>query len=240
MGFRAELSHTTRHLSEFWMIEPELAFADIFDDMRCAEDLLKHCIRFAMDHCADDIAFLEEYVEHGLIDKLYNVVESEFARCSYTEAIERLEAAIAAGEAKFEKPVFWGVDLASEHERYVCEKIFGRPTIVYNYPKELKSFYMRLNDDMRTVAAMDILFPAIGEMVGGSQREERLGLLELRLMELGMPAENYSWYLDLRRFGSIPHAGFGLGFERLICFVTGLTNIRDSISFPRYPGHARY
>eukprot|EP00300_Choanocystis_sp_HF-7_P009492 c16462_g2_i2.p2 GENE.c16462_g2_i2~~c16462_g2_i2.p2 ORF type:complete len:292 (+),score=64.86 c16462_g2_i2:50-925(+) len=238
--FRAENSHTTRHLSEFWMVEPELAFADIFDNMRCAEDLLKHCIQFALTHCKEDLEFFEEYVEHGLIDKLYHVVESAFARVTYTDAVARLEADIAAGTVTFERPVFWGVDLGAEHERYLCEKVYGLPTIVYNYPKELKSFYMRLNEDMRTVAAMDILCPKIGEMIGGSQREERLGLLELRLMELGMPAENYSWYMDLRRFGSIPHCGFGLGFERLVCFVTGLVNIRDVIPFPRYPGNAAF
>eukprot|EP00357_Protocruzia_adherens_P006163 CAMPEP_0114992596 /NCGR_PEP_ID=MMETSP0216-20121206/12031_1 /TAXON_ID=223996 /ORGANISM="Protocruzia adherens, Strain Boccale" /LENGTH=507 /DNA_ID=CAMNT_0002356083 /DNA_START=159 /DNA_END=1682 /DNA_ORIENTATION=+ len=238
--FRAEDSHTSRHLAEFWMIEPELAFSDLYDDMTCAEEYLKYCIQYVMDNCADDLEFFNDRIEKGLIDRLKNILDNDFRRVSYTEAVDILKEDIASKKVKFEFPVDWGTDLSSEHERYLAEKKFGGPIVVYNYPKEIKSFYMRLNDDNKTVAAMDILVPRIGEVVGGSQREERLDVLDARITESGLEPESYWWYRDLRKYGTTPHAGFGLGFERLIMMITGIENIRDVIPFPRYPGHAEF
>jgi asparaginyl-tRNA synthetase len=234
--FRAENSHTTRHLAEFWMIEPEMAFYDLQDNMDLAEDFIKSVIKHVLETCPDDMDFFNKYVEKGLLDRLKNVLESPFQRITYTEAVDLL---IKTGQ-KFVAPLAWGLDLQSEHERYLTEVIYKKPVIVTDYPKEFKSFYMRLNDDGKTVAAMDILVPKIGEIIGGSQREERLDVLERRLEEVKLPKENYSWYLDLRRFGSVTHSGFGLGFERLVQFTTGIENIRDVIPFPRYPGHADF
>jgi len=234
--FRAENSNTSRHLAEFWMIEPEIAFADLSDNATLAEALLKHIFRTVLDERADDMAFFEERIEKGVIAKLQGIVDSEFVRMDYTEAIRILEQA----KQKFEFPVQWGIDLQSEHERYVSEKHAGKPVILMNYPKEIKAFYMRLNADGRTVAAMDVLAPGIGEIIGGSQREERLDILDARMTEAKLDTEHYSWYRDLRRYGTVPHAGFGLGFERTVAYVTGLANVRDVIPFPRTPGHARY
>jgi len=236
--FRAENSHTSRHLAEFWMIEPELAFADIKDDMDCAEEYLKYCVRYAMEHNRADLEFFERQVEKGLIARLENLLESPFARLTYTEAIEILIK--ESKKAKFKVPVEWGMDLGSEHERYLAEKIYKKPTILYNYPMGIKAFYMRLNEDQKTVAAMDVLAPGIGEVIGGSQREERLDVLDRRITEMGLEPKDYWWYRDLRRFGTVPHAGFGLGFERLIMLTTGIENIRDVIPYPRYPGHAEF
>eukprot|EP00927_Polykrikos_kofoidii_P066374 TRINITY_DN6198_c0_g2_i1.p1 TRINITY_DN6198_c0_g2~~TRINITY_DN6198_c0_g2_i1.p1 ORF type:complete len:683 (+),score=132.60 TRINITY_DN6198_c0_g2_i1:62-2110(+) len=236
--FRAENSNTSRHLAEFWMIEPELAFADINDDMACAEDYLKHCVRHVYENNREDLDFFDKQVEKGLITRLENLLAEPFARVTYTEAVDILIA--ESPKANFILPVEWGMDLKSEHERYLTEKVKKKPTIVYNYPKDIKPFYMRLNDDGRTVAAMDCLVPQIGEVIGGSQREERLDMLDARIAEGGLNAADYWWYRDLRRFGSVPHAGFGLGFERLIMLVTGVENIRDVIPYPRYPGHAEF
>lgn len=239
--FRAENSNTSRHLAEFWMIEPEMAFADLADDMACAEAYLKHCVQHVLDNCGEDLDFFNARIEKGLRDKLTRVVEAPFRRISYTEAVETLQAAVEAGEAKFEFPVDWGADLQSEHERYLSEVVCeGAPAIVYDYPAGIKAFYMRMNDDQKTVAAMDLLVPRVGELMGGSQREERLDVLEERLEAIGLDKEAYWWYLDLRRYGSVPHAGFGLGFERLVQFCTGVENIRDVIPFPRYPGSATF
>jgi asparaginyl-tRNA synthetase len=238
--FRAENSNTSRHLAEFWMIEPEICFADLSDDMALAEDYVKFCTSYVLANCADELAYFEdEYPagEKGLRDRLRNVVDNDFAQITYTAAIELLQRDIAAGK-QFEHYPSWGDDLGSEHERYICEHIFKKPTIVINYPKGIKSFYMKLNDDNETVAAMDILVPKIGELIGGSQREDRLKELEERMVESGLKPSDLWWYCDLRRYGTVPHAGFGLGFERLIMFVTGLENIRDVIPFPRIPGHA--
>ncbi len=234
--FRAENSNTSRHLAEFWMIEPEIAFADLSDNATLAEALLKHIFRTVLEERGDDMAFFEERIEKGVIAKLAGIVDSEFVRMDYTEAIGILERA----KQKFEYPVKWGIDLQSEHERYVSEKHAGKPVVLMNYPKEIKAFYMRLNDDDRTVAAMDVLAPGIGEIIGGSQREERLGVLDARMAEAGMDREHYGWYRDLRRYGTVPHAGFGLGFERTVAYATGLANVRDVIPFPRTPGNARY
>jgi len=234
--FRAENSNTSRHLAEFWMIEPEIAFANLADNATLAEALLKHIFRTVLVERADDMAFFEERIEKGVIAKLQGIVDSEFVRMDYTEAIRVLECA----KQKFEFPVRWGIDLQSEHERYVSEKHAGKPVVLMNYPKEIKAFYMRLNDDDRTVAAMDVLAPGIGEIIGGSQREERLGVLDARMAEAGMDVEHYGWYRDLRRYGTVPHAGFGLGFERTVAYVTGLGNVRDVIPFPRTPGNAKY
>ena len=234
--FRAENSNTSRHLAEFWMIEPEIAFADLSDNATLAEALLKHVFRTVLAERADDMAFFEERIERGVIAKLSGIVDSEFVRMDYTEAIGILERA----KQKFEFPVKWGIDLQSEHERYVSEKHAGKPVILMNYPKEIKAFYMRLNDDGRTVAAMDVLAPGIGEIIGGSQREERLDVLDARMADAGLDREHYAWYRDLRRYGTVPHAGFGLGFERTVAYVTGLSNVRDVIPFPRTPGSARY
>jgi len=236
--FRAENSHTSRHLAEFWMIEPELAFADINDDMQCAEDYLKHCVRYVLTHHRSDLEFFDEKVEKGLINRLEALIKEPFGRLTYTEAVDILLK--EQKKTKFEVPVEWGIDLGSEHERHLVEKVTKKPTIVYNYPKGIKAFYMRLNDDEKTVAAMDCLVPQIGEVIGGSQREERLDVLDRRLGELGLDPKDYWWYRDLRKYGTVPHAGFGLGFERLIMLCTGIENIRDVIPFPRYPGHADF
>uniref|UniRef100_A0A0C9RZG6 asparagine--tRNA ligase n=1 Tax=Wollemia nobilis TaxID=56998 RepID=A0A0C9RZG6_9CONI len=233
--FRAENSHTSRHLAEFWMVEPEIAFADLEDDMNCAEDYVKFLCQWLLDNCLDDMQFMAKMFDKTAIDRLRSVATTSFARISYTEAVELLEKVT---DKKFENKVEWGIDLASEHERYLTEEIFKKPVIVYNYPKTIKAFYMRLNDDNKTVAAMDVLVPKVGELIGGSQREERCEVIERRIEEMGLPKEPYEWYLDLRRFGTVKHAGFGLGFERMVLFATGLENIRDVIPFPRYPGKA--
>lgn len=234
--FRAENSNTPRHAAEFWMVEPELAFADLRDLMNLAEDLVKAVVRHVLEHCGADIALFDKFVDKGLIDRLKAVLDGSFARISYTEAIEILEKS----GAKFEYPAKFGVDLQTEHERYLAEEHFKRPVIVYDYPREIKAFYMRANDDGRTVAAMDVLVPRIGELIGGSQREDRLDVLEKRMAELGQNPDDYWWYLDLRKFGSVPHSGFGLGFERLIMMLTGIANIRDVIPFPRTPGNLEF
>jgi len=289
--FRAEVSNTTRHLAEFWMIEPEMCFADIYDDMEVAESYLKFCLKYVIDNNHDDLIFIDAQIEKGIIDRLKNVIDNEFKKLPYTEAIEILKEAVSKDkklfaeekkkvkkEKKKEKDVpqntetqntenttshitenkekaeekkkaeekadkrniYWGMDMASEHERYLTEVVFKLPIIVYNYPKEIKSFYMKQNPDGKTVAAMDILVPKIGEIVGGSQREDSLEILEKRIDELGMDKKSYWWYLELRKFGSVPHSGFGLGFERLVMMATGLENIRDVIPYPRFPGHAEF
>ncbi len=229
--FRAENSNTSRHLAEFWMVEPEMAFCDLGGDMDLAEAFLKHIFKAVLEQCPEDMAFFNERVDSSVLATAEVIVKSEFARISYTEAIALLEKT----DRKFEYPVEWGLDLQSEHERYLAEELFKRPVIVSDYPVGIKAFYMRLNEDERTVAAMDILAPNIGEIIGGSQREERLDVLERRLAAQNLSAEDYWWYLDLRRYGTVPHAGFGLGFERLVQFMTGMTNIRDVIPFPRAP-----
>ncbi|HWY14749.1 MAG TPA: asparagine--tRNA ligase [Rhizomicrobium sp.] len=234
--FRAENSNTSRHLAEFWMIEPEIAFADLSDDATLAERLLKSAFETLLKERQEDLAFFDERIEKGLVAKLEGIVGSEFVRMDYGEAIAVLERATE----KFEFPVKWGVDLQSEHERYLTEKHVKKPVVVMNYPKDIKAFYMRSNDDGRTVAAMDVLAPGIGEIIGGSQREERLDVLDARMAERGIDREHYAWYRDLRRYGTVPHAGFGLGFERTMAYVTGLANVRDAIPFPRTPGHAKY
>ena len=234
--FRAENSNTSRHLAEFWMVEPEIAFADLHDDANLAEALLKHILKTLLAERPEDMAFFDERIEKGLVAKLQGIVESEFVRMDYSEAITILEKA----KQKFEFPVKWGIDLQSEHERFLTEQHTKKPVIVMNYPKGIKAFYMRLNEDDRTVAAMDVLAPGIGEIIGGSQREERLEVLDARMGEAGLDREHYGWYRDLRRYGTVPHAGFGLGFERTVAYVTGLSNVRDVIPFPRTPGHARY
>ncbi len=234
--FRAENSNTPRHLSEFWMIEPEMAFYEIADNMDLAEEFIKYCISYALEHCKDDIQFLNDMFDKELIERLKFVVDNEFVRLPYTEGVKILEE---SGK-KFEFPVYWGVDLASEHERYLVEEHFKKPVILTDYPKEIKAFYMKLNDDGKTVRAMDVLFPKIGEIIGGSQREESYDKLLGRIEELGIPMKDMWWYLDTRRFGTVPHSGFGLGFERLVLFVTGMQNIRDVIPFPRYPGNCEF
>ncbi|WP_400192609.1 asparagine--tRNA ligase [Hymenobacter sp. B81] len=234
--FRAENSNTARHLAEFWMIEPEMAFFDLQDNMDLAEDFLKYLVRYALEKCPADLQFLNEQYDKELLARLQFVVDNEFQRLTYTEAVDILKKA----KQKFEFPVDWGTDLQSEHERYLVEKHFRKPVILTDYPKEVKSFYMKLNEDGRTVRAMDVLFPGIGEIIGGSQREENLEKLEQRMQELHVPADELWWYLDLRRFGSAPHSGFGLGFERLVLFVTGMANIRDVIPFPRFPKNAEF
>ena len=252
--FRAENSNTTRHLAEFWMIEPEMAFYDAEDNQNLAEDFLKYVIRYALEHCAEDLAFLdqraaeeeqskptEQRAELGLLEKLKFVIENDFVRLTYTEAIDILRNSNHNKKKKFSYLIEeWGTDLQSEHERYLVEKHFKKPVILTDYPKGIKAFYMRQNEDGKTVAAMDILFPGIGEIVGGSQREERLDKLSQRMKEMHIPTEELSWYLDTRRFGATPHAGFGLGFERMVLFVTGMGNIRDVIAFPRTPGNAEF
>ena len=251
--FRAENSNTTRHLAEFWMIEPEVAFADIHDNMDLAEDFLKYLIRFVMEHYPDDLAFLDQRIEQaernlkkedrrpmGLLDTLRFVVENQFERITYTEAIQILQDSKPYKKKQFEYLVEWGKDLQSEHERYLVERHFQKPVIVRDYPKSFKAFYMRANEDGKTVAAMDILFPGIGEVIGGSQREERLARLEARMAEMHIPKEELWWYLELRKFGTAPHSGFGLGFERMMLFITGMGNIRDVIAFPRTPKSAEF
>jgi asparaginyl-tRNA synthetase len=232
--FRAENSNTSRHLAEFWMLEPEMAFCDLACDMDIAEALIQDLISTVLESCSEDLDLFNRFISKGLIDRLETVRNHCFTRMSYSEAIKELEGT----QQQFEYPVAWGSDLQAEHERFLCEEVAGRPVIVTDYPKTIKPFYMRQNEDGKTVAAMDILVPGIGELVGGSQREERLDLLTARMEEAGLDLEGYSWYLDLRRYGSVPHAGFGLGFERLIQFVTGMSNIRDVIPFPRTPGNA--
>ena len=234
--FRAENSNTPRHLSEFWMIEPEMAFYDISDNMDLAEEFVKYCIRYALDNCRDDIDFLAQMYDPELVSRLEFVLHNDFVRLTYTEGVEILEK---SGK-KFEFPVSWGTDLQSEHERYLVEEHFKKPVILTDYPREIKAFYMKQNDDGRTVRAMDVLFPHIGEIIGGSEREENYDKLMKRIDELGIPMKDMWWYLDTRRFGTVPHSGFGLGFERLVLFVTGMTNIRDVIPFPRTPGNAEF
>ncbi len=234
--FRAENSNTSRHLAEFWMIEPEMAFADLNDDMDCAESYLKYCLSYALKHCKEEMQFFDQFIEKGIIERQEHVLSSSFARLTYTESIQILQKS----NKTFEFPVSWGMDLQSEHERYLAEEHCKKPTIISDYPTKIKAFYMRANDDGKTVAAMDVLLPKIGEIIGGSQREERLDILKQKLYDHGLKKEDYWWYLQLRQYGSIPHAGFGLGFERLVLFVTGLENIRDAIPFPRYPGHADF
>tara|TARA_B100001093_G_C26818121_1_gene1010681 strand:+ start:12 stop:1061 length:1050 start_codon:yes stop_codon:yes gene_type:complete len=234
--FRAENSNTRRHLSEFWMIEPEIAFADLDADVELAEEFLKYIFSAVLEERADDLEFFEKRVDKTCIDRLRSVVDSDFARLDYTEAIKILEST----SASFEYPVKWGMDLQAEHERYLSETHVGGPLAVVNYPKDIKAFYMRLNDDGQTVAAMDVLAPGIGEIIGGSQREERLDVLDARIAQTGMPIEDYWWYRDLRKYGTVPHAGFGLGFERAIQYATGVDNIRDVIPFPRTPRNAAF
>ncbi|MBD5182937.1 MAG: asparagine--tRNA ligase [Bacteroidales bacterium] len=234
--FRAENSNTPRHLSEFWMIEPEVAFFDIEDNMQLAEDFVKYCIKYALDHCRDDIEFLQEHFDHDLIERLEFVLHNDFVRLTYTEGVDIL---MKSGK-KFEFPVHWGTDLQSEHERYLVEEHFKKPVILTDYPKEIKAFYMKQNEDGKTVRAMDVLFPKIGEIIGGSEREANYDKLMNRIEELHIPMKDMWWYLDTRRFGTVPHSGFGLGFERLVLFVTGMTNIRDVIPFPRTPNNAEF
>jgi len=234
--FRAENSNTSRHLAEFWMIEPEIAFADLHDVCDISQDMLRYLCNTVLNECSDDMAFFNQHISPGCIERLEQLVNSKFEVMTYTQAIAALEKA----DRKFEFPVRWGLDLQSEHERYLAEKLCKSPVIITDYPKEVKGFYMRVNDDGKTVAAMDLLAPGIGEIIGGSQREERLEVLEQRMDEHHLDKEFYSWYLDLRRYGTVPHAGYGMGFERLINYVTGLTNIRDVIPFPRTPGHAYF
>ena len=234
--FRAENSNTSRHLSEFWMIEPEIAFADLNDDADLAEDFLRHIFKAVLDERGDDMAFFAQHVQPDAVSRLEAFVASSFERMDYTDAVKALQAA----PRKFEFPVAWGMDLQSEHERYLCEELCKRPVVVMNYPKGIKAFYMRLNDDGKTVAAMDVLAPGIGEIIGGSQREERLDVLDARIDEMGLPKQSYWWYRDLRKYGTVPHAGFGLGFERAVNYVTGIANIRDVIPFPRAPKSAEF
>jgi len=237
--FRAENSNTPRHLAEFWMIEPEMAFYDIKDNMDLAEDFIKHLVSYALEHCMDDIQFLNDRYDPELVERLRSVIGTEFVRLEYTEGIRILEEAVKNG-VQFEYPVAWGIDLQSEHERYLVEKHFGKPVILTGYPKDIKAFYMKQNEDGKTVRAMDVLFPKIGEIIGGSEREADLAKLEKRIDELQMSRKNLEWYIDTRRFGSCPHSGFGLGFERLLLFITGMSNIRDVIPFPRTPKNAEF
>ena len=237
--FRAENSNTPRHLAEFWMIEPEIAFIQLDELMDLEEDFIKYCVRWALEHCADDLAFLNKMIDNSLIERLKSVVETDFVRLPYSDGIKILEEAIAQGR-KFEYPVYWGCDLASEHERFLVEEHFKCPVIMTDYPKEIKAFYMKQNADGRTVQGTDVLFPQIGEIIGGSVREESYDKLMARIDELQIPMKDMWWYLDTRRFGTVPHAGFGLGFERLMLFVTGMQNIRDVIPFPRTPNNCEF
>ena len=234
--FRAEKSYTNRHAAEFWMIEPEIAFADLKDDMDLQQDMIKYVINDVLEKCPEELAFFNNFVDKGLIERLHHIVDSDFARITYTEAVEILEK----HKDKFQYPVFWGADLQTEHERFITEEVFKKPTFVTDYPKEIKAFYMRQNDDGKTVAAADLLVPGVGEICGGSQREERMDLLTARMAELGLKEEDYWWYLDLRKYGGVKHSGFGLGFERLIMYLTGMQNIRDVIPFPRTTGTAEF
>ena len=237
--FRAENSNTPRHLAEFWMIEPEMAFYDINDNMELAEEFVKYLVQYALDNCMDDLKFLNSKYDDGLIERMQGVLGIPFQKVTYTEAVEILEKAVADG-VKFEYPVHWGTDFQSEHERYIVEKHFRKPVILIDFPKDIKAFYMKQNEDGRTVRGMDVLFPKIGEIIGGSEREASLEKLEARIDELGMSRKNLEWYIDTRRYGSVPHSGFGLGFERLLLFVTGMSNIRDVIPFPRTPKNAEF
>lgn len=234
--FRAENSNTARHASEFWMIEPEMAFADLADDADLAEEFVRYMCHFALEECSEDMAFFDKHIENGLQERIRRVAEADFARIEYSDAIDRLKRSVAT----FSYPVEWGLDLQTEHERYITEQIVGGPAFILNYPKNIKAFYMRQNDDGHTVAALDLLVPKVGEIIGGSQREERLDLLEGRMTELGIAKEPLWWYLDSRRWGSCPHAGFGLGFERLVMYLSGMENIRDVIPFPRTPRHCEF
>lgn len=234
--FRAENSNTTRHAAEFWMIEPEIAFADLVDDMDLAEDMVKYIINYVMENAPEEMEFFNKFIDKTLFERLNNVVSSDFARITYTEAVDILQK---SGE-KFEYEVKWGIDLQTEHERYLTEKIYNKPVFVTDYPKDIKAFYMRMNDDNKTVAATDLLVPGVGEIIGASQREERLEMLEKRISEMGLKEEDYWWYLELRKYGETKHAGFGLGFERIIMYITGMSNIRDVIPFPRTPGTAEF
>ena len=234
--FRAEKSYTNRHAAEFWMIEPEIAFADLNDDMDLQQDMIKYVIKDVLEKCPEELEFFNNFMDKGLIERLHHIVESDFSRITYTEAVKLLEE----HKDKFQYPVFWGADLQTEHERYLTEEIFKKPTFVTDYPKEIKAFYMRQNDDGKTVAAADLLVPGVGEICGGSQREERMDLLTARMKELGLKEEDYWWYLDLRKYGGVKHSGFGLGFERLIMYLTGMQNIRDVIPFPRTTGTAEF
>lgn len=237
--FRAENSNTPRHLAEFWMIEPEMAFYDINDNMELAEEFVKYLVQYALDNCADDLRFLNDKYDDGLIERLKSVLGIEFQRVTYTEAVEILEEAVRNGQ-QFEYPVHWGTDFQSEHERFLVEKHFGKPVILIDFPKDIKAFYMKQNEDGMTVRGMDVLFPKIGEIIGGSEREASLEKLEQRIDELNMSRKNLEWYIDTRRYGTVPHSGFGLGFERLLLFVTGMANIRDVIPFPRTPKNAEF
>ncbi len=234
--FRAENSNTARHASEFWMIEPEMAFAELSDDMDVAEDMIKYIISYVMENAPEEMEFFNKFVDKGLLDRLDNIVNSDFARITYTEAVELLKK---SGE-DFQYPVEWGIDLQTEHERYITEKIYKKPVFVTDYPKEIKAFYMRLNDDGRTVAACDLLVPGVGEIIGGSQREERYDVLKARIEEMGMTEKDYWWYMDLRKYGGVKHSGYGLGFERIIMYITGMSNIRDVLPFPRTPKSADF
>lgn len=234
--FRAENSNTTRHAAEFWMIEPEIAFADLADDMELAEDMLKYIISYVLENAPEEMEFFNSFIDKGLLDRLYNIVNSEFGRITYTEAVDLIKSA----DKKFEYGIEWGDDLQTEHERYLAEEVFKRPVFVTDYPKDIKAFYMRINDDNKTVAAMDLLVPGIGELIGGSQREERMDVLKARIAEMGLNEEDYWWYLDLRKYGGANHAGFGLGFERAVMYLTGMSNIRDVIPFPRTVGSAEF
>ncbi|PHJ20844.1 asparagine-trna ligase [Cystoisospora suis] len=236
--FRAENSHTSRHLAEFWMVEPEIAFATLEDNMNVAEAYVRFCVQWVLENCRADIAWFARNQEEGLIERLKNILAEPFARVSYTEAIEMLQE--EEKNANFKEKVYWGMDLGSEQERYLTEKIFKKPCIVFNYPKEIKAFYMKLNEDGKTVRAMDVLVPKIGELVGGSQREDDRERLDAMIEEKRLDLKAYWWYRELREYGTMPHAGFGLGFERLVMLVTGIENIRDTIPYPRYPGHAEF
>lgn len=234
--FRAENSNTVKHAAEFWMIEPEICFADLHDDMDLAEDMIKYIISYVLENAPEEMAFFNQFIDTGLLDRLHNVLNSEFGRITYTDAIKELEK----NNDNFEYPVSWGVDIQTEHERYLSEKIFGRPVFVTDYPKDIKAFYMKLNPDGKTVAATDLLVPGIGEIIGGSQREDDFEKLSARINELGLRKEDYWWYLDLRRYGGCPHAGFGLGFERMMMYLTGMQNIRDVLPFPRTPKNCEF
>ena len=238
--FRAEQSYTQRHAAEFWMIEPEIAFADLEDNMRLASQMLKSVLSYILEHCPDEMKFFNDFYDKGLLERLRGIIESDFARVTYTEAIEQLQKVQQENPGQFEYPVSWGSDLQTEHERYLTEQVYQKPLFVTDYPKEIKAFYMRMNDDGKTVAAVDLLVPGVGEIIGGSQREERLDMLLARMKELNLNPDDYSWYLDLRRFGGAKHAGFGLGFERLIMYITGVSNIRDVLPFPRTTGSAEF
>ena len=234
--FRAENSNTQRHAAEFWMIEPEMAFADLNVNMDISEEMLKYIISYVLENAPQEMEFFNNFIDKGLLERLHNVVENEFARITYTEAIEILEKA----DREFNYPVSWGIDLQTEHERYITEEVFKKPVFVTDYPKEIKAFYMYENEDKKTVAAMDLLVPGVGEIIGGSQREHRLDVLEEKMKNIGMNMDTYDWYLDLRRYGSVVHSGYGLGFERAVMYITGMKNIRDVIPFPRTVGNAEF